>query len=94
MRARPPGTTFVCRLLVMRRSPQNVERAAEDLALRETEAEIARTRERLAASLGELRQELHTLTDWRAWVRARPLPFLATAFALGLWLGARAARRA
>lgn len=63
----------------------------EDVALRETEAEIAATRERLAASLGALREEITTLTDWREWVRRRPAPFVLGAFALGFLAGWRAA---
>ena len=58
-----------------------------DLALERTEAEIERTRERLSASLGALRDEISGLTDWRAWIERRPLPFLAGAFACGLLLG-------
>jgi hypothetical protein len=61
-------------------------------ALRETEAEIERTRERLTASLGALREELSDLADWRAWVERRPLPFLAGAFAAGFLLGWSTAR--
>jgi hypothetical protein len=67
--------------------------ASTDTALRETELEIARSRERLAASIGALREEITTLTDWREWIRARPAPFIGGAFALGLLLGWRAARR-
>jgi len=63
-------------------------------ALEQTEAEIERTRERLAASLGALREEISGLTDWREWVRRRPAPFVAGAFALGLLIGWRAAGRA
>jgi hypothetical protein len=58
-----------------------------DLALERTEAQIERTRERLSASLGALRDELTGLTDWRSWIERRPLPFLAGAFACGLLLG-------
>jgi hypothetical protein len=56
-------------------------------ALEETEAEIERTRERLSASLGALRDEISDLADWRSWVERRPLPFLAGAFAFGLLVG-------
>jgi len=59
----------------------------EDLALERTEAEIERTRERLSASLGALREEISDLTDWRSWIERRPLPFLAGAFAFGFLLG-------
>jgi hypothetical protein len=58
-----------------------------DAALEETEAEIERTRERLSASLGALREEISDLADWRSWVESRPLPFLAGAFALGFLVG-------
>jgi hypothetical protein len=58
-----------------------------ELALERTEAEIERTRERLSASLGALRDELTGLTDWRSWIERRPLPFLAGAFAVGVIVG-------
>jgi hypothetical protein len=64
--------------------------ATDDITLRETEAEIERSRERLAASLGALREEITTLTSWREWIRRRPAPFVAGAFALGFWMGWRA----
>jgi hypothetical protein len=64
--------------------------ATQDPALRETEAEIERSRQRLVASLGALREEITTLTDWREWIRRRPAPFVAGAFAVGFWLGWRA----
>jgi hypothetical protein len=65
----------------------------ETTTLRETEAEIERSRERLAASLGALREELTTLTDWREWIRRRPVPFVAGAVALGFVIGWRASGR-
>jgi hypothetical protein len=64
-----------------------------EAALRATELEIEQTRERLAQSIGALREELTTLVDWREWIRARPTVFLGGAFALGLLLGWRAAGR-
>jgi hypothetical protein len=64
--------------------------ATQDPTLRETEAEIERSRKRLVASLGALREEITTLTDWREWIRRRPAPFVAGAFAVGFWLGWRA----
>ena len=67
--------------------------AGADEALQETAAEIERTRARLAASIGALRQEVATLADWRSWVRRNPAPYLAGAFALGLLLGWRATGR-
>jgi hypothetical protein len=58
--------------------------------LRQTEAEVERSRERLAASLGALRADITGLTDWREWIRRQPLPFVAGAAALGFWIGWRA----
>jgi hypothetical protein len=56
-------------------------------ALEETEAEIERTRARLSASLGALREEISDLASWRTWVANRPVPFVAGAFALGFLVG-------
>jgi hypothetical protein len=67
---------------------------AEDPALRETELQIERSRERLAASLGALREEITDLADWREWVRRRPEAFVLGAFALGLAIGWRGGRAA
>jgi hypothetical protein len=73
--------------------PNGEEGLSADTALRETELEIERTRERLAASIGALREEITTLVDWREWIRARPAVFVGGAFTLGLLLGWRAAGR-
>jgi hypothetical protein len=55
--------------------------------LEQTEAEIQRTRARLSASLGALREEISDLADWRSWIERQPLPFLAGALALGFLVG-------
>lgn len=60
---------------------------AGDPTLRDTEEALARSRERLAASLGALREDLSGLRDWREWVRMRPLTFAAGALGLGLLVG-------
>jgi hypothetical protein len=65
----------------------NAENATTQSDLERTEAELARSRERLNASLGALREEIADLADWRAWIERRPVPFLAGAFALGLAVG-------
>jgi hypothetical protein len=57
--------------------------------LERVEAEIARTRLRVADSLQALRQEIGRWSDWREWVRRRPLPFLCGAFLMGVLLGSR-----
>lgn len=81
------GTTLVTTSGSMTRTTD--EGTPTDFALRETEAQIARSRARLSESVGALKDELGALTDWREWVRRRPLTFLAGAFGLGLWLGSR-----
>jgi ElaB/YqjD/DUF883 family membrane-anchored ribosome-binding protein len=62
----------------------NVELTAD---LARTEAELVRTRARLTASLGALREEISDLADWRSWVERHPWPFLGGALAVGLIVG-------
>ena len=50
-------------------------------------AELERTRAELVLSVGELRQEVARRTDWRQWVRERPLTCLGAAFFVGFLLG-------
>ena len=52
-------------------------------------AEIAQTREDIAPSLLTLRSSVNEATDWKGYVRRRPLAFVAGAFAVGLLLGLR-----
>jgi hypothetical protein len=52
-------------------------------------AEIERTRAELATSVTALREEVASVTDWRAWVGKRPLLCVGTAFLIGYWLGSR-----
>jgi hypothetical protein len=54
-----------------------------------TEADLARAREQLQASVSALNQRLGELRDWRAWIRRHPLKFLAGAVGLGALLGMR-----
>jgi hypothetical protein len=68
----------------------DVERDPE---LLRAEAEIARTRARVAGSLVALRREMARRVDWREWVRLHPLSFVAGAFLLGALLGSRQQRR-
>jgi len=53
------------------------------------ERAVARARVRVAGNLLALRREVARRTDWREWVRERPLPFVAAAFAVGVLLGSR-----
>jgi hypothetical protein len=62
--------------------------------LAQTEREIERTRARVSRSMIALRDAVSKRTDWREWVRERPGLFLAAAFALGIFWGRRAGRRA
>jgi hypothetical protein len=57
----------------------------DDLA--RAEADVERTRQRVALSVVALRDEVSRQTDWRVWVARRPAAFLCAAFAVGFWLG-------
>lgn len=63
-----------------RREAPNVTMARTRLAL---------ARHQTQAVLGSLRTELRTQVDWQVWYRARPVPFLAAAFVVGLLLARR-----
>jgi ElaB/YqjD/DUF883 family membrane-anchored ribosome-binding protein len=65
------------------------ETASADPALARAEAELERTRERVAQSMLALRNEVARRTDWRRVVRERPLLCIGTALALGFWWGFR-----
>jgi hypothetical protein len=51
------------------------------------EAEIARGRERVAASFGELQRHIQRATSWRHWVGAHPLAWICAGVCLGLMVG-------
>jgi hypothetical protein len=57
--------------------------------LERAEADIERTRERVATSVMALREQVARQIDWREWVRQRPGTFLAAAFAVGFIWGQR-----
>jgi hypothetical protein len=63
--------------------------ASTDPALARAEAELERTRERVAQSMLALRNEVARRTDWRRLVRERPLVFMGAALALGFLWGFR-----
>lgn len=52
-------------------------------------AEIERAREQIHSSVAALKQEVAVVTDWREWVRARPLFCIGAAVAAGFYLGYR-----
>ena len=60
--------------------------------LARAEAEVARSRDRVAQSVMALRQEVARRTDWRAWFARRPAAFLAGGLLFGVWLGYRGKR--
>jgi hypothetical protein len=55
--------------------------------LLELEAQIAGARERVALSANALQRQLTEVTDWREWVRRKPVLTLGLAFGLGVTLG-------
>jgi hypothetical protein len=52
----------------------------------EIEREIAQQREELAGHVHELEAKIDEVTDWRTYVRQRPLAMTAGAFGAGLML--------
>jgi hypothetical protein len=63
------------------------EPVARDPELVQAEADLERSRARVAESVNALRDEVARRSDWRDWIRQRPGLFLASAFALGFFLG-------
>ena len=55
--------------------------------MRRLQGEIARKRDRLAASLSGLQREVAGLADWRQWYRRHPLPCLGVALVAGWTFG-------
>jgi hypothetical protein len=69
-----------------RRPAADAATRRERAEIEAAEAAIERSRARVAASLTALRDAVATRGDWRAWVRARPLPFVLGALVVGyLW---------
>lgn len=63
------------------------ENAARDPEIVRAEAEIARTREKVALSVVALQREISRTLDWREWIRQRPVVAVALAFGAGALLG-------
>jgi hypothetical protein len=57
------------------------------------EAEIALGRERVAASLGELRRRIHGATSWRQWAASHPMAWIGAGVCLGFMIGTAARHR-
>jgi hypothetical protein len=55
----------------------------------QAEEDVARARARVAESVMALRNEVVKRTDWREWIRRRPVTYLAAAFAIGFLWGHR-----
>ena len=77
------------RELVEKGAAGRISGDTDDDALARAESDVERARERVASSMLALRDEVARKTDWRAWVRRQPAPFLGAALALGFWLGYR-----
>jgi ElaB/YqjD/DUF883 family membrane-anchored ribosome-binding protein len=61
--------------------------ASLDDEIRRLEADILSRRQRVAASLGELRRRVGVSVSWRHWVGAHPLACVGTALAVGFIIG-------
>jgi hypothetical protein len=68
--------------------PQNEQR---EIAL--LEAEIAHRRERVGASLEELRHRVQTATSWRHWAASHPVGWIGVGVSLGFIIGCLAGGR-
>lgn len=68
-------------------TPKEIPVRSPELA--RAEADIERTRERVATSVMALREEVARQANWREWVRRRPGTFLAGAFVVGFIWGQR-----
>jgi hypothetical protein len=64
-----------------------VDSDGDTAEIQRLEAEIAAKRERVVASFGELRRRMEVATDWRGWVRAHPVAWIAGAMAVGFIAG-------
>ncbi|HEY0710424.1 MAG TPA: hypothetical protein VGG33_26705 [Polyangia bacterium] len=62
-------------------------RDLDDPNLELARAEVARSRERVAASMVELQRQVALRTDWRGFVARRPMSACAIAFGLGYLIG-------
>jgi ElaB/YqjD/DUF883 family membrane-anchored ribosome-binding protein len=69
--------------------PNNGQPKAEPRNPAALRAEIERTRAELATSVSALREEVAHATDWREWVRKRPLLAVGSAFMIGFLLAQR-----
>ncbi|HCF58987.1 MAG TPA: hypothetical protein DFS52_13475 [Myxococcales bacterium] len=66
--------------------PERVEQLNEPKAIQE---EIDRARAEISRSVLTLRERVDEATDWRTWVRRRPVLVVVAALTVGLWLGWR-----
>ena len=55
----------------------------------EVRQEIQRTRQEVVLTAAALQEEVAMRTDWRQWVRRRPVLFMAAAFAVGFLIAGR-----
>lgn len=64
--------------------------AGRDEELARAASELDRARNKFVLSMGAVERDVARKLDWRGWVRRRPGPLLALAFAVGVFLGRRA----
>jgi hypothetical protein len=68
-------------------APNGTASATGDADVAAIEAELERARDRVAASVRALGDEVARRSDWREWLRAHPVLILAGAAALGFLAG-------
>jgi hypothetical protein len=73
-------------------SDRNAGRVEDDEISR-LQAEIAQKRARALASLSELRERVHAATNWRTWMAAHPVAWIAAGMTLGFLVGYRSTKR-
>lgn len=73
---------------LMLRADGRAVHASSSSPVVETQRELARARQAVIASAHDIRDDVKELTDWRRPIRARPLLFIGSAFAVGLLLAA------
>jgi hypothetical protein len=81
------------RLGPVNRAPNRQQGQDELNEIARLEAEIALRRQRVGASLEELRRRLQSATSWRHWVGSHPVAWIGAGVSLGFIIGCLAGRR-
>ena len=61
----------------------------EDAQIQRVRFDLARTRQRVATSIVNMRAEVGRLTEWRGWVERAPLFCVGATFVFGFIVGRR-----